>query len=193
MKDYVIKGSEFQCYTGTNKSIEIPKGIVTIAFPAFCGNEHIQSITVPDGVRYIMDGAFRGCRSLRTVVLPSSIKAIGKNAFLKCDNLKTIIYSGDDKQWECIYIDESNLEYLYQSDISLSQNSELFQKRLNLKRKAVILNKRLESLEQELSASDVTSNTDDEKWQGRIGILHAKIQLLEEVDDIRSQLRELVE
>lgn len=193
MRDYVIKGSEFQSYTGTDKIVKIPKGIVTIGFPAFCGNEHIQSITVPDGVQYIMDGAFRGCKNLRTVVLPSSIKAIGKNAFLKCDNLNIIIYSGDDKQWECIYIDESNLEYLYQSDISLSHKSELFQKRLNLKRKAVILKKKLESLEQELRASDATSNTDNEKWQGRISVLHAKIQVVKEIDDIRSQLRELIE
>ena len=193
MNDFVIKDSELKLYTGTDNHIEIPTGINSIGFPAFCGNEHILSVTIPYGVQYIMDGAFRGCQNLRTIALPTSIKAIGKNAFLRFDNLETIIYAGDMKQWESIIIDESNLEYIFKADISLPNNPDCSNKRFQLKRRAFFLFKKLDSLDQELSSSAAISDTDDEKWRMRTDILQTQIQVLEEIEGIRTDLEKLGE
>lgn len=192
MNDFVIKDSELKLYTGTDNHIEIPAGINSIGFPAFCGNEHILSVTIPCGVQYIMDGAFRGCQNLHTIALPTSIKAIGKNAFLRCDNLETIIYAGDMKQWESIIIDESNLEYIFKADLSLPNNPDC-SKKFQLKRRAFFLFKKLDSLDQELSSSAANSDTDDEKWKKRADILQTQIQELEEIKGIRADLEKLGE
>ena len=52
--------------------------------------------------------AFRGCESLQTLNLPKSLSAISDSAFFGCTTLSTVNYSGSEKQWNAITVEDGN-------------------------------------------------------------------------------------
>ncbi len=64
--------------------------------------------TVPNGVTSIEESAFDGCTSLTNITIPESVKSIESHAFSCCEKLSDVYYSGSEKQWKLISIEDYN-------------------------------------------------------------------------------------
>ncbi len=64
--------------------------------------------TVPEGVTSIKESAFEGCISLISITIPESVKSIESHAFSCCEKLSDVYYSGSEKQWKLISIEDYN-------------------------------------------------------------------------------------
>ena len=76
-----------------------------IGYPA--GKEG-DTYVIPEFVYRIEQSAFRNCENLSSVTIPISMKSIDIWAFDGCSNLKTVYYSGCEREWNCIKIDDFN-------------------------------------------------------------------------------------
>ena len=83
--DYILEQ-----YTGNDKNVVIPSGVLWIWSDAFSNNTTIESVTIPEGVKYISNSAFSDCTNLKKVVLPESLKSIGKHSFNWCESLEEL-------------------------------------------------------------------------------------------------------
>lgn len=98
-------------YTGTESSITIPQGVISIAPETFSYSSaknitlpesvvtigadafksaHIESIIIPDSVTQIGEGAFSDCIYLTTVTLSTNISQISRNLFNNCTSLSSV-------------------------------------------------------------------------------------------------------
>lgn len=59
-----------------------------------------KSITIPKTVTYIGDEAFKDCAAIECVRIPVTVESIGKNAFSGCSGLKTVLYDGSQEDWQ---------------------------------------------------------------------------------------------
>ena len=75
------------CNYDATGTIEIPKEIKDIA------------------VTSIGDDAFYDCRRLTSIEIPEGVTSIGSLAFSACKGLKDVYYTGTQKQWDAIEID----------------------------------------------------------------------------------------
>lgn len=81
--DFVITDGVLTKYTGNERDIVIPDGVVTIAVGVF-SNRSITSVTIPSSVTTISKQAFYKCNSLRSVTLSEGLVKIGEEAFAYC-------------------------------------------------------------------------------------------------------------
>ena len=70
-------------YTGTNKTVRIPEGIVEIDDFAFQYNCQIEEVYCPSTLKTIGYGAFEGCTALKKIHLNEGLTEILDNAFEK--------------------------------------------------------------------------------------------------------------
>lgn len=85
-------------YSGADRVVAVPDGVIRIEDEAFCGNNDIVSVILPKGLKSIGTCAFALCYSLRSVIIPDSVVSIGDSAFFACDNLKHLdLHSGEVK------------------------------------------------------------------------------------------------
>ncbi|MFI3201988.1 MAG: leucine-rich repeat domain-containing protein [Eubacteriales bacterium] len=87
---FVIEGDVLRSYEGDEKHIVIPKGIKTIGYTAFSGNDQIESVVITEGVEVIDWEAFNYCVALERVEFPTSLKVIGDRAFVFCESLEEV-------------------------------------------------------------------------------------------------------
>ncbi len=86
-------------YKGSSEQVEIP------------------SKTADGKVTVILSGAFRENKEIRSVVIPESIVKIEEKAFEGCENLKDVYYSGTDKSWDKISIEEKGNESFIRAEV----------------------------------------------------------------------------
>ena len=120
-KDFNIVEGVLIEYTGTDKNVVIPDGVLVIdkfAFPrditsvvipnsvlainkyAFSGCKCLKNVDIPDSVTSICESAFKECTGLTSVKFGKGIKKIGEFAFYKCTNLKEVtIESGKIEEY----------------------------------------------------------------------------------------------
>lgn len=85
-----IKSGELVEYTGTEKTVSVPKTVTSIGASAFENNIVVEKIILPDSVKQIDAYAFWGCENLKTVTLGKGLSEIGDFAFTNCDGLETM-------------------------------------------------------------------------------------------------------
>ena len=96
----------------SNKDFNIVEGVLI----KYTGTD--KNVVIPDGVVLIGLNAFSGCSNLTSVTLPTSLETLGDYAFSSCGNLK-VIYKGTSEQYRRIDMDSTwmnatsvTLEYL---------------------------------------------------------------------------------
>ena len=81
-------------YTGHDKKVVIPEGIVAIDnFDddfVFHQNGEIEEVVLPESLEYIGRAAFWDCKGLKKINFPSGLSMIGELAFKGCESLGEI-------------------------------------------------------------------------------------------------------
>ena len=75
-------------YSGTERELVVPEGVIKIGRRTFEGNAYIRSVTLPHGLEEIQEAAFKNCAALEKAVIPDTIKMIGSAAFANCPRLR---------------------------------------------------------------------------------------------------------
>lgn len=89
---------KWQCATN---EVEVPEGIVTIAYDAF-NSSQVTSVKLPSTLTTISDRAFYGADKLVSVTIPDSVTTIGNDAFHNCDNLTTVTFDTVNSKLESL-------------------------------------------------------------------------------------------
>lgn len=90
------------CYNLT--SIQFPRSVEYLP-TAVCSNcTALESVIIADGMTSLSIYVFQNCDNLVSVAIPKSLTGIGEGAFDCCDNITDIYYSGEQAQWNAIYI-----------------------------------------------------------------------------------------
>lgn len=101
-------------YTGKQRNVVIPSGIVSIGKGVFKGNIGLESVVFSNSVVFLEDNAFDGCINLNrienfdnitsfgneafkgaglsSIAIKGNVKQIGKNCFSQMPNLKKVVY-----------------------------------------------------------------------------------------------------
>ena len=88
--------------------VSIGNSITSIGISAFNNCDKLTVITIGNNIISIDDSVFSNCNNLTAVIIPSTVTTIGSNIFYNCSKLKYIIYTGTEKQWNKISINENN-------------------------------------------------------------------------------------
>ena len=87
-KYYEVKNSVLIGYSGKQKELILPPGIIEIYDQAFRANPDIENVIIPDSVRRIGNEAFSWTKIME-IILPTSVYELGENVFSYCHQLKT--------------------------------------------------------------------------------------------------------
>lgn len=100
-------------------SVAISENVKSIKPYTFYACKKLKNINIPDCVASIGEYAFYGCIGLTSITIPKSVTSIGKSAI---SDLKDVYYSGSEREWNAIDIDndndcllDSNIHYYYSS------------------------------------------------------------------------------
>lgn len=85
-----INGDVLVKYTGDDKEVVIPEGVITIEENAFAGSRSLEHVTIGETVKYIKSRAFAECENLSKIDFLGTIKEIDGLAFEKCKTLNEI-------------------------------------------------------------------------------------------------------
>lgn len=129
--EHVILGKTYIAYNGTDKSVAIPEGIVSVSANAFKANQILESVTLPASVKNIYSGAFKNCGSLKEIRGGNSVSFVEYSAFQNTPWLESlskttmlgkvlIRYMGTDKN----YTVSENVTHIYDGAFSNSNNLE---------------------------------------------------------------------
>ena len=106
--NYTINEQVISKYTGNEKTVIIPEGVMWIEDGVFKDNKDIVSVIFPKTLVHIGKEAFSGCTSLREISLSSlaPIEKIGEAAFKGCTALEGLFlggikYIGDESFMDC--------------------------------------------------------------------------------------------
>ena len=86
---FEIENGLLMRYTGQDKKVVIPEGVISIEMHAF-KNAPIEQVICPASLRHIGDESFRNCSSLVSAELNEGLEYIRIGAFCECKNLKEI-------------------------------------------------------------------------------------------------------
>lgn len=90
------------------ESIYVPSGVNSIGESAFANCKSLKAIVIPDGVVAIEARTFHNCNALLTVTIPYTVKKIGERAFFGCSKISNVHFTGSERQWKKIAIDDGN-------------------------------------------------------------------------------------
>ena len=90
------------------ESIYIPSGVNSIGESAFANCKSLKAIVIPDGVEVIEARTFHNCNALLTVTIPYTVKKIGERAFFGCSNISNVHFTGSERQWKKITVEDGN-------------------------------------------------------------------------------------
>ena len=97
MNNYNFDDLIISDYTGNEKNVVIPEGVLRIEAGAFKGNKDIVCVYLPKSLIYLGDEAFSGCNNLVSVTIPDTVEDIEEGAFDDCPNLEEVnIPDGSD-------------------------------------------------------------------------------------------------
>ncbi len=100
-------GERAFCYCTSLTSVTIPNSVTSMGDYAFAYCTNLINVTIEDGVIKVGEHAFCYCESLTSVTIPDSVTRIGWSAFGDCTSLTDVYYSGSEKDWNKIHLDES--------------------------------------------------------------------------------------
>lgn len=86
--EFIVKFGELLKYTGSEKTVNVPKGITRIGTGAFWSNLAIERVVLPEGVECICGDAFVYCENLKHINIPSSVSEMGDDPFAGCLNIE---------------------------------------------------------------------------------------------------------
>ena len=65
-------------------------------------------LIISDGIKEIYKYVFSDCSSLTSITIPDSVTSIGEYAFAWCYSLTDVYYTGTEKQWNAIEINDTD-------------------------------------------------------------------------------------
>ena len=86
--DFEIVGDELIRYNGTEKTVRVPEGIVSIGASAFWNNTSVREVILPNTLERIGGDCFYYCTNLERVTVPEKVSIMGNNPFAGCPKLK---------------------------------------------------------------------------------------------------------
>lgn len=126
VKDFVIENEVLLKYTGTDKVVSIPEGVVTIGTSAF-SRKSVVNVSMPDTVTEIGWDAFSSCRDLEKVTFSKNLKVISPNAFFNCQSLtEVVLYEGLEKIESCAFSGCGKLRELILPEHSIDIDNRAF-------------------------------------------------------------------
>lgn len=103
------------------KTVNLGKNVNAIPRAMFMSCKGLETLKF-DNVTSIGTVAFAECTGLTNISLPKTVMEIEQAAFRNCSNLTTVRYSGNEKEWEDIFIASGN-ECLTNSNIQYNASS----------------------------------------------------------------------
>ena len=91
-------------------------------FPDLFSGCTVSSVFLGNYVASIEENAFNNCSNLNKIYIPKNVTEIEKGAFAGCANLTTVEYSGNQSDWNEIYIGTDN-ENLTNATINYNNNA----------------------------------------------------------------------
>ena len=89
--------------------IDLPDGVVKIGDYAFNECNYLVNIDLGKSLRTIGQYAFKYCSRLVCLTMPGTVEKISSYAFADCYSLSLIYYGGDEKTFEALGLDGSNV------------------------------------------------------------------------------------
>lgn len=80
-EELIIVDGVLRSYSGKQKKIEIPEGVVEIGQRAFAGAYNLTEVVIPKSVKKIGNAAFYLRSGLKSIVLPENVEEIEDGAF----------------------------------------------------------------------------------------------------------------
>lgn len=102
-------------------NVTLSKKLTKIPESAFWGCTALTEITIPDGVTQIIFLSFHDCTNLKSVTIPESVTLICFGSFWNCESLTDVYYTGSQKGWKAIPIDNYN-EWLTSATIHFAKD-----------------------------------------------------------------------
>ncbi|MBP3870980.1 MAG: leucine-rich repeat domain-containing protein [Faecalicoccus sp.] len=90
---FTIVSQTLKKYTGNDRRVVVPDGIVEIDDYAFYGASNMEEIILPQSLKLMGNNVFYDCESLERIILPDSVSYIGSGLFARCKNLKSVTLS----------------------------------------------------------------------------------------------------
>lgn len=112
---FKVENGTLVSYSGSEKKVTIPQGVVAIAKECFKGNSSINEVIIPSGVLFVQESAFEGCEGIRKLTLPDGLLTLANCAFKNCRRLEKVsvpsslrgagyyVFYGCDNLTECIF------------------------------------------------------------------------------------------
>ena len=88
VNDFLIRNDTLYKYSGMERDVVVPDGVVTIEGYAFNSNSAYKSITLPQSVRVVMKNAFYNCHKLKSLIIPSVNIQFRSGAFVNCPDVR---------------------------------------------------------------------------------------------------------
>ena len=88
----IMEDGAVALYEGTETTLNVPEGVVSIAPYAFYSCSSLVSINFPTTLKSIGERAFRECTSLTSITIPASVTNIGTEAFAYCTSLTSVTF-----------------------------------------------------------------------------------------------------
>jgi len=129
MSDFKIFGGVLLGYGGTDKTVQIPETVHTIAGNAFANCDCVEKIIIPQSVYTIQYYAFYRCNNLVEIILSEGIMDIRQKAVAYCKNLKTVkIFCSPDEIGSPVFYGCDRIEEVFLSSSLRWKAESLFPK-----------------------------------------------------------------
>ncbi len=86
--DFRITDGELTKYTGNDRHVIIPSGVVKLRNSVFMNCHFIERVTIPETVYSLGGDTFYNCEKLIDLTIPNSVIMMGDNPFANCPKLK---------------------------------------------------------------------------------------------------------
>ncbi len=96
LPEFIIENHKLVCYLGNSEHIEIPEGVVTVGYKAFCGCRFIKTVTFPKSLRVIESFAFSSTL-IKRIDTNVPIEIVESHAFSECRNLISANFNSSTK------------------------------------------------------------------------------------------------